>query len=92
MVEYNNSYAGQGYAVQPGSVPPVDPITPGVPPVDPQKAQKKQKTSRILGFIAMGLAIISIPMLFLPLVSALGLADVSILNLTKIADFIVMFD
>ena len=49
MVEYNNSYAGQGYAVQPGSVPPVDPITPGVPPVDPQKAQKKQKTSRILG-------------------------------------------
>lgn len=41
MVEYNNSYAGQGYAVQPGSVPPVDPITPGVPPVDPQKAQKK---------------------------------------------------
>lgn len=92
MVEYNNSYAGQGYAVQPGSVPPVDPITPGVPPVDPQKAQKKQKTSRILGFIAMGLAIISIPMLFLPLVSALGLADVSILNLTKIADFIGMFD
>ena len=92
MVEYNNSYAGQGYAVQPGSVPPVDPITPGVPPVDPQKALKKQKTSRILGFIAMGLAIISIPMLFLPLVSALGLADVSILNLTKIADFIGMFD
>lgn len=92
MVEYNNSYAGQGYAVQPGSVPPVDPITPGVPPVDPQKAHKKQKTSRILGFIAMGLAIISIPMLFLPLVSALGLADVSILNLTKIADFIGMFD
>ncbi len=39
MVEYNNSYAGQGYAVQPGSVPPVDPITPGVPPVDPQKAK-----------------------------------------------------
>ena len=92
MVEYNNSYAGQGYAVQPGSVPPVDPITPGVPPVDPQRAQKKQKTSRILGFIAMGLAIISIPMLFLPLVSALGLADFSILNLTKIADFIGMFD
>ena len=91
MVEYNNSYAGQGYAVQPGSVPPVDPITPGVPLVDPQKAQKKQKTSRILGFIAMGLAIISIPMFFLPLVSAFGLADVSILNLTKIADFIGMF-
>ena len=43
MVEYNNSYAGQGYAVQPGSVPPVDPITPGVPPVDPQKAQKKHQ-------------------------------------------------
>lgn len=92
MVEYNNSYAGQGYAVQPGSVPPVDPITPGVPLVDPQKAQKKQKTSRILGFIAMGLAIISIPMFFLPLVSAFGLADVSILHLTKIADFIGMFD
>lgn len=43
MVEYNNSYAGQGYAVQPGSVPPVDPITPGVPPVDPQKAQKSKR-------------------------------------------------
>lgn len=92
MVEYNNSYAGQGYGVQPGSVPPVDPITPGVPPVDPQKAQKKQKTSRILGFVAMGLAIVSIPMLFLPLVSALGLADVSILHLTKLADLIGMFD
>lgn len=92
MVEYNNSYAGQGYGVQPGSVPPVDPITPGVPPVDPQKAQKKQKTSRILGFIAMGLAIISIPMFFLPLVSALGLADVSILHLTKFANLIGMFD
>lgn len=92
MVEYNNSYAGQGYGVQPGSVPPVNPITPGVPPVDPQKAQKKQKTSRILGFIAMGLAIISIPMFFLPLVSALGLADVSILHLTKFADLIGMFD
>lgn len=92
MVEYNNSYAGQGYGVQPGSVPPVDPITPGVPPVDPQKAQKKQKTSRILGFIAMGLAIISIPMFFLPLVSALGIADVSILHLTKFANLIGMFD
>lgn len=92
MVEYNNSYASQGYGVQPGSVPPVDPITPGVPPVDPQKAQKKQKTSRILGFIAMGLAIISIPMFFLPLVSALGIADVSILHLTKFANLIGMFD
>lgn len=92
MVEYNNSYAGQGYGVQPGSVPPVDPITPGVPPVDPQKAQKKQKTSRILGFIAMGLAIVSIPMFFLPLVSALGIADVSILHLTKFANLIGMFD
>lgn len=92
MVEYNNSYAGQGYGVQPGSVPPVDPITPGVPPVEPQKAQKKQKTSRILGFIAMGLAIISIPMFFLPLVSALGIADVSILHLTKFANLIGMFD
>lgn len=92
MVEYNNSYAGQGYGVQPGSVPPVDPITPGIPPVDPQKAQKKQKTSRILGFIAMGLAIISIPMFFLPLVSALGIADVSILHLTKFANLIGMFD
>lgn len=92
MVEYNNSYAGQGYGVQPGSVPPVDPITPGVPPVNPQKAQKKQKTSRILGFIAMGLAIISIPMFFLPLVSALGIADVSILHLTKFANLIGMFD
>lgn len=92
MVEYNNSYAGQGYGVQPGSVPPVDPITPGIPPVDPQKTQKKQKTSRILGFIAMGLAIISIPMFFLPLVSALGIADVSILHLTKFANLIGMFD
>ncbi len=92
MVEYNNSYAGQGYGVQPGSIPPVDPITPGIPPVDPQEAQKKQKTSRILGFVAMGLAIVSIPMFFLPLVSALGIADVSILHLTKFANLIGMFD
>ncbi len=92
MVEYNNSYAGQGYGVQPGSIPPVDPITPGIPPVDPEKTQKKQKTSRILGFVAMGLAIVSIPMFFLPLVSALGIADVSILHLTKFANLIGMFD
>lgn len=91
MVEYNNSYAGQGYGVQPGSVPPVDPITPGVPPVDPQKAQKKQKTSRILGFIAMGLAIISIPMFFLPLASVdylLVKVNISILQLSKLSDYI----
>lgn len=43
MVEYNNSYAGQGYAVQPGSVPPVDPITPGVPPLIRKKHKKSKR-------------------------------------------------
>ena len=47
----------------------VDENIAGVVPVVDDKIQKKAKTARVLGFVAMGLSIVSIAMLFLPIVT-----------------------
>lgn len=47
----------------------------------------KALTSKILGFIAMGMSIISIPMLFLPIINA-ALFKITIIDVLKISDLI----
>lgn len=66
----------------------VDENIAGVVPVVDDKIQKKAKTARVLGFVAMGLSIVSIAMLFLPIVtteSFLGLsAGINLVDLGSI--------
>lgn len=92
MVEYNDPMvAGGMYGSQSGG---------GVPPInygEPSNIQtdKKTKTARILGFVAMGLGLISIPMLFLSIVRVSGFlvsANLNIFQLSKIANFFDFFD
>lgn len=46
----------------------------------------KALTSKVLGFIAMGMSIISIPMLFLPIVN-LWIVDITMIDIFKLSEF-----
>lgn len=62
-----------------------------VPSYDMPPQNKKKKNplaSKILGFIAMALSIISIPMLFLPTVSAVLVGSFNIVQIKDLADFV----